>query len=43
MELYAVGNGTQSCRLKVRLAEDVERGAAKVIGVLLEMRGGGGR
>jgi hypothetical protein len=43
LELYAGGNGIQSCRLKVRLAEHVERGAAKVIDVLLEVRAGSGR
>jgi hypothetical protein len=43
MQLYAGGNGIQSCRWKFRLAKDEERGAVNVIGVLLEVRAGVGR
>jgi hypothetical protein len=43
MELYAGGSGIQFGRIKVRLAEYVEEGAAKIIGVLFEVRAGGRR
>jgi hypothetical protein len=40
MELYAGVVGIQSGRLRARLAEYVEGGAAKVIGVLFEVKAG---
>jgi hypothetical protein len=41
--LYAGSNGIQSCRSKVRLDEYVETDATEVIGMLLEIKAGGGR